>query len=262
LGIKVENLRAYYGDKEVIKGMDFEIKDKEIVSIIGPNGSGKSTLLKAISRCLKSITGNIYLDGENINQLDTELVARKLAILPQIKNAPEDITVEELVSYGRYPHLGFGKKLGKKDKEIVDWAIEKTGLESFRTRNIITLSGGERQRAWVGMTLAQKPKFLLLDEPTTFLDISFQLEVLELVKELNETLNISVVMVLHDLNQAARYSDRILVIDNGCLCISGTPDEVITDRLLKHVFNVDADIYEDHVNKCPYFIPRKIAFSL
>lgn len=262
MGIKVEKLKAYYGDKEVIKGMDFKIYDKEIVSIIGPNGSGKSTLLKAMSRCLKSFSGNVFLDGENIKKLNTELVARNLAILPQIKNAPEDITVEELVSYGRYPHLGFGKKLGKKDKELVDWAIRKTGLDSFRKRIISTLSGGERQRAWVGMALAQKPKFLLLDEPTTFLDISFQLEVLELVKELNETLNISVVMVLHDLNQAARYSDRIFVINDGCLCLSGTPDEVITDRLLKDVFNVDADIYEDHVNKCPYFIPRKMVLSL
>ncbi len=262
MGIKVEKFRAYYGDKEVIKGMDFEIYDKEIVSIIGPNGSGKSTLLKGMARCLKSFSGNVFLDGENIKKLNTELVARKLAILPQIKNAPEDITVEELVSYGRYPHLGFGKKLVKKDKEIVDWAIRKTGLDSFRKRIISTLSGGERQRAWVGMALAQKPKFLLLDEPTTFLDISFQLEVLELVKELNETLKISVVMVLHDLNQAARYSDRIFVINDGCLCLSGTPDEVITDRLLKDVFNVDADIYEDHVNKCPYFIPRKMVLSL
>lgn len=258
MGIKVEDLYVNYGNKEVIKGVNFQIEDGYVVTIIGPNGSGKSTILKAISRCLKPVKGKVYLDDENIYTINTKKVAQKLAILPQVKNVSSDVVVEELVSYGRYPHLGFGKKLKKEDLEIVDWAIEKTGLKDLRKRFVSTLSGGERQRAWIAMSLAQKPKILLLDEPTTFLDISYQLEVLELIKELNETLNLTVVMVLHDLNQAARYSDEIFVINDGKLSKSGCPKDIISTSLLRDVFRIKADIYEDSINNCPYFIPKKI----
>lgn len=262
MSIKVEKLHVGYGDKEILKGVNFEINDGEVVTIIGPNGSGKSTLLKAISRCLKPTKGFIYLDGQNINAMNTKKVAQSLAVLPQTKTVSGDVTVEELVSYGRYPHLGFGKKLQKEDREIVDWSIEKTGLQSLRKRFVATLSGGERQRAWIAMSLAQKPRTLLLDEPTTYLDISYQLEVLELVKELNKTLGLTVVMVLHDLNQAARYSDKIFVVKDGYISISGTPEEVISEGLLKNVFRIEADIYKDKVNDCPYFIPKKINCGL
>ncbi|WP_352420216.1 ABC transporter ATP-binding protein [Proteiniborus sp.] len=255
--MKIENISVNYGDKKAVKNVNFEINSGQIVTIIGPNGSGKSTLLKAMSRCLKPSEGNIYIDETNINLINTKVIAQKLAILPQVKNVSSDVSVEELVSYGRYPHLKFGKRLRKEDMEIVDWALEKTGLCSLRKRFVATLSGGERQRAWIAMSLAQKPKILLLDEPTTFLDISYQVEVLELVKELNETLGLTVVMVLHDLNQAARYSDTILVIKDGELCELGAPNEIIKKCLLKNVFRIDADIYEDKINNCPYFIPKK-----
>ncbi len=255
--MKIENISVNYGEKEAVKNLSFEIDSGQIVTIIGPNGSGKSTLLKAMSRCLKPSTGNIYIDETNINEINTKTIAQKLAILPQVKNVSSDVSVEELVSYGRYPHLKFGKRLRKEDKEIMDWALEKTGLDSLRKRFVATLSGGERQRAWIAMSLAQKPKILLLDEPTTFLDISYQVEVLELVKELNETLGLTVVMVLHDLNQAARYSDTILVIKDGELCKLGRPSEIIKECLLKDVFRIEADIYDDKVNNCPYFIPKK-----
>ena len=255
--LHVENLSINYGDKEVVKNVNFHINTGEIVTIIGPNGSGKSTLIKAISRYLKPTKGNIYLDKKNIKTTDTKDIAQKLAVLPQVKNVSSDISVEELVSYGRYPHLKFGKRLGNEDRDIVNWAIEKTGLVDLRKRFVTTLSGGERQRAWIAMSLAQKPKILLLDEPTTFLDISYQLEVLELIKELNETLGLTVVMVLHDLNQAARYSDKILVINHGELCECGTPEKIISKSLLKDTFNIDADIYDDKINNCPYFIPKK-----
>jgi len=258
MGIRVEDLYVNYGDKEVVKGVSFNIEDGQVVTIIGPNGSGKSTLLKSISRCLKPINGKVYLDGDNIYKVNTKVVAQKLAILPQVKNVSSDVTVEELVSYGRYPHLGFRKKLMKEDLNIVDWAIEKTGLESLRKRFVATLSGGERQRAWIAMSLAQKPKILLLDEPTTFLDISFQIEVLELVKELNKSLGLTVVMVLHDLNQAARYSDEIFVIDDGMLSSSGSPKEIMKNSLLEDVFRIEANIYDDSINNCPYFIPKKV----
>jgi len=255
--LKVDNLTVNYGDINIVKNISFHVKNGEIATIIGPNGSGKSTLIKAISRCLKPIDGNIYLDKTNINDMNTKVIAQKLAVLPQVKNVSSDISVEELVSYGRYPHLKFGKRLSKEDNDIIGWALEKTGLLDIRKRFVISLSGGERQRAWIGMTLAQKSKLLILDEPTTFLDISYQLEVLELIKELNETLGLTVVMVLHDLNQAARYSDKILVINNGELCDFGKPKNVISRCLLRDIFKVDADIYDDKINNCLYFIPRK-----
>jgi iron complex transport system ATP-binding protein len=258
MGIRVKELYVNYGEKEVVKDMNFEVEDGQIVTIIGPNGSGKSTILKAISRCLKPVKGEVYLDKENIYEINTKKIAQKLAILPQVKNVPSDITVEQLVSYGRYPHLSFGKKLMKKDWDIVDWAIEKTGLQELRRRFVATLSGGERQRAWIAMSLCQKPKILLLDEPTTFLDISYQLEVLQLVKELNESLDLTVVMVLHDLNQAARYSDKIFVIKDGVLSDEGSPKEIINEELLQNVFRIEANIYEDTINDCPYFIPKKV----
>ncbi len=257
MNLKIKNLSVNYGEKKVVKDVSFKINSGQIATIIGPNGSGKSTLLKAISRCLKPAGGKIYLNEINIKDINTKVIAQKLAILPQVKNVSSDISIEELVSYGRYPHLKFGKRLRKEDMEIIDWALEKTGLSPLRKRFVATLSGGERQRAWIAMSLAQKPKILLLDEPTTFLDISYQVEVLELVKELNKTLGLTVVMVLHDLNQAARYSDTILVIKDGRLCESGTPDKIIEKSLLKDVFKIDADIYEDKINNCPYFIPKK-----
>lgn len=257
MDISVKNLNVSYGNKEALKDVTFQINSGEIVTVIGPNGSGKSTLIKAISRCIKPSKGNIFLDSRSIGKINTKEIARNLAVLPQVKNVPPDISVEELVSYGRYPHLSFGRRLSGEDNEIIDWALEKTGLMELKKRLVFTLSGGERQRAWIAMSLAQKPKVLLLDEPTTFLDISYQLDVLELVRELNRTLGITVVMVLHDLNQASRYSDRIMVISRGKLCEFETPDKIINKSLLKSIFGIDAYIYEDEINKCPYFIPNK-----
>lgn len=256
--LKVEGLNVGYDDKKILKDISFNVNAGEIVTIIGPNGSGKSTLIKTISRYLKPKSGSIYLDRVNINQINSKEIARNLAVLPQVKGVSSDISIEELVSYGRYPHIKFGKRMSKEDKDIVTWALEKTGLLEMKDRYVVTLSGGERQRAWIAMSLAQKPKILLLDEPTTFLDICYQLETLELVKELNKTLGITVVMVLHDLNQAARYSDKMLVINNGELWEYGEPCKIVSGELLKNIFKIDADIYEDKINNCPYFIPRKI----
>ncbi|MBU5675506.1 ABC transporter ATP-binding protein [Alkaliphilus sp. MSJ-5] len=258
MGIEASNLKVKYGDKEVLKNIDFHVADGEVVTIIGPNGSGKSTLIKALSRCLKITEGTIHLDGENIYNMPTKKIARNMAILPQVKSISADITVENLVSYGRYPHLNFGQRLKAEDKNIINWAIEKTGLYNLRERHVATLSGGERQRAWISMALAQKPKILLLDEPTTYLDISYQLEVLELIKELNRSLQLTVVMVLHDLNQAARYSDNIFVLNEGQICQWGSPSNIIKSNLLKDVFRIESHVYEDEINKCPYFIPYKV----
>jgi len=258
MSIETLNLSFNYGDKIILNNININIKESEIVTIIGPNGSGKSTLIKTISSYLKAKTGSIKLDGENINKISGKTLAKKIAVLPQTKSVSADITVEGLVSYGRYPHLGFGKRLNNDDKEIINWAIEKTGLMELKDRYVATLSGGERQRAWIAMALAQKPKILILDEPTTYLDVSYQLEVLELVKELNETLGLTVIMVLHDLNQAARYSDNIYVLKDGEICDYGVPKHIMNSSLLEKVFRIHAHIYEDKINACPYFIPYKI----
>lgn len=258
MNIEIRNLEVKYGEKIALSDANMEIVKGEIVTIIGPNGSGKSTLIKSIARCLKPSNGEINVDGVNVNTICTKMLAKKMAILPQVKHISGDITVKSLVSYGRYPHLGFGKRLNNADWEIIDWAIEKTGLEGLKERNVMTLSGGERQRAWIAMALAQKPEILILDEPTTYLDISYQLEVLELIKNLNESLGITVIMVLHDLNQAARYSDKIYVLMDGKVCNYGKPKNIIKSKLLKDIFRIEAHVYEDEINCCPYFIPHKI----
>ena len=257
MDLKVEDLNVSYDEKRVLKDISFNVKSGEIVTIIGPNGSGKSTLIKTISRYLKPRSGDIYLNEVNINRIHTKEIAKNLAVLPQVKAVSTDILIEELVSYGRFPHLKFGKRMSKDDKEVIAWALHKTGLFQMRDRYVVTLSGGERQRAWIAMTLAQKPRMLLLDEPTTFLDICYQMETLEMIKELNKTLGITVIMVLHDINQAARYSDKMMVIHDGELKEYGEPCQIVSKELLKDIFKIDADIYEDKINNCPYFIPKK-----
>lgn len=258
LALETKNLSVKYGEKLALKDINIKIGQGEIVSIIGPNGSGKSTLIKAISRCLKTSDGEILFQNRDIYSVKAREIARELAVLPQIKRSPKDLSVENLVSFGRYPHLGLGKKLSPRDKEIVEWAVEKTGLSEYSQRLLYSLSGGERQRAWIAMALAQEPKILILDEPTTYLDISFQLEILELIKILNKDLKLTVIMVLHDLNQAARYSDKIYVLNKGQIHHYGSPETTIRKNLLRDIFNIDSHIYQDQVNDCPYFIPFKI----
>ncbi len=255
--METRNLYIKFDEKEVLKDIKFKVKDEEITTIIGPNGSGKTTLIKALSRCLPPDKGTIYLYGKDIKSIKTREVATKMAILPQIKYISSDITVETLVSHGRYPYLGLGQRLGKEDKKIVEWAMEKTGMMDLKEREVFTLSGGEKQRAWIAMTLCQKTKILILDEPTTFLDISYQLEILELIKELNKSLGLTVIMVLHDLNQAARYSDNIYVLDRGSIFEWGSPQQILRNDLIKNVFKINSHIYDDEINKCLYFIPEK-----
>lgn len=256
--LKTRNLKVSYGNKIILKNINLNIKKGEIVTIVGPNGSGKSTLIKALSRCLKPKEGNILLNGKNIKKISTKEIAKEIAILPQNKNIPSDITVGNLVSYGRYPHLKFGKRLGKKDKKIIDWAIKKTNLNNLKERFISDLSGGEKQRAWIAIALAQKPNILMLDEPTTYLDISYQIEILELIKQLNNLFGITIIMVLHDLNHATRYSDSIYVLKEGQIYKHGSPEDVLNKKLLKEIFKINAHIYKDKINNCPYFIANKV----
>lgn len=258
MAILGKNLNISYGEDLIIKDANINVRRGEIVTIIGPNGSGKSTLIKALSRCIKLKSGEVFLNGKNINDYPNREIAKEMAILPQVKNVTDEMTVGELVSYGRYPHLAFGKRITKEDKEKINWAISKTGLDEFKNRQVMTLSGGERQRAWIAMALAQESNILVLDEPTTYLDISYQMEVLELIKRLNESLGLTVIMVLHDLNQASRYSDNIYVLKDGCIFKKGKPREIINEVLLKEIFRIEAHIYEDKINDCLYYIAHKI----
>lgn len=239
-----------------LKEIDLHIKEGEIVSIIGPNGSGKSTYLRVISRLIKPQQGQVVIDGQMIQSMKSLDVAKKLAMLPQIQDHQLDLTVGELVEFGRYPHRGAHGRLSKEDEEIIDWSLNVTKLNAYKDRLLQSLSGGERQRAWIAMAIAQRAKILLLDEPTTFLDIAHQLEVMELVRELNEKFGMTIVMVLHDINQAARYSDRLVVLKNGGIQYDGIPQCVLCREMFQSIFEIDADIYKE--NGKTFFTPIRM----
>lgn len=240
--LTIEQLSVRYEQKEVVHNFSFDVKKGEVLSIIGPNGSGKSTILKAVARMLPYSAGTVTFDGENMRQLSSKEIAKKMCILSQRNQAPADITVRNLVSYGRYPHKKWFERLDDEDYKIVDWALEKTQLTKYKDQSIAALSGGESQRAWIAMALAQKPQILLLDEPTTYLDIAHQHEVLELVRELNHDTGMTVVMVLHDLNQASSYSDRIVVVKDGHRAQMGTPEDVMTEHMIQSIYKMEAEI--------------------
>lgn len=236
--------------------INLDIQKGEIISLVGPNGSGKSTLLKLVSRLIKPKEGEIILDGRMMSSMKSKDVAKKLAMLPQTQEQQSDLTVYELIEFGRYPHQRSHRTLSKEDKEIIQWAIEVTNLEGYKNRMLQTLSGGERQRAWVALAIAQRPKILLLDEPTTFLDIAHQLDVMELVEELNKKFGMTILMVLHDINQAARYSNRIVVMKNGGIYYDGLPQCVLCREMFQSVFHIDAEIHEQ--NGDTFFTPLKL----
>lgn len=234
-----------YGDRVIVNNLDVTIPDGQITSIIGPNGCGKSTLLKALSRLLNTKSGEICLDGKNIQTQPTKEVAKKITILPQSPDVADGLTAGELVSYGRFPHQkGFGR-LSEKDKEEIDWAMRVTGTIDFKHRAVNDLSGGQRQRVWIAMALAQKTDIIFLDEPTTYLDISHQLEILELVQELNAEHGTTIIMVLHDINQAIRFSDHLIAMKKGEIIKQGTTHEVLNNEILEEVFNIDAELSTD-----------------
>ncbi|MEH7403248.1 MULTISPECIES: ABC transporter ATP-binding protein [Bacillaceae] len=234
-----------YGDRLIVKDLNIKIPDKQITTIIGSNGCGKSTLLKAITRIISHLSGTIILDGENIASENTKLLAKKMAILPQTPESASGLTVGELVSYGRFPYQsGFGR-LTKKDIEVIDWALEVTGTKEYKYKSVESLSGGQRQRVWIAMALAQETEIIFLDEPTTYLDLAHQLEILELLQKLNQEQERTIVMVLHDLNQAARFADYIIALKDGEIVKAGSCEEVITHEVLKKVFSIDTVIGRD-----------------
>lgn len=238
--IKAQNICVSINDKEIVHNLSLEIPEGKVTAIIGPNGCGKSTTLKALSRILP-YKGSVTFKGNEMSALSQREFAKSLAILTQSPQAPSDLTVNDLVEMGRFPHRGFLGRGGKDDKEHVEWALAQTGVTAMRNRLLNTLSGGERQRAWIAMALAQRPEVLLLDEPTTYLDICHQLEIMQLIGRLNQELGLTVVMVVHDLNHAIMYADHVVVVKAGKLVTSGAPREIITADLLADVFKVKAD---------------------
>ena len=238
--IKAQNISVSINEKEIVHGISLDIPEGKVTAIIGPNGCGKSTTLKALSRILP-YKGSVTFKGQEMSTLSQREFAKCLAILTQSPQAPSDLTVNDLVEMGRFPHRGFLGRAGKDDKEHVEWALEQTGVNEMRYRLLNTLSGGERQRAWIAMALAQRPEVLLLDEPTTYLDICHQLEIMQLIGRLNQELGLTVVMVVHDLNHAIMYADHVVVVKAGQLVTSGAPREIITADLLADVFKVKAD---------------------
>lgn len=248
--ISANHLKIGYDDKIVVPDFDVVINKHDITTFIGPNGCGKSTILKALTRILKC-GGVIEIDGKSIHAMPTKEVAKKIAILSQQQTMPPDITVEELVGFGRMPYQKFLQRLSDEDKKIVDWAMEATSIAHMRKRSIFALSGGEKQRVWISVALAQKPEMLFLDEPTTYLDIQHQIEIMELVQKLNKETGIGIVMVLHDISQALEVSSQIVVIKDGQKYAHGTPQEVITPKMLRDVYGVESRIISVEGRCCP-----------
>lgn len=247
----MENLETSYQKFPVFQDLNLNIKEGKITTIIGPNGCGKSTLLKTMGRILKQKSGKVYLQGQDLNTIHTKQIAKHLALLPQSPIAPAELKVEELISYGRYPHRNNANNLLPKDKKIIEWAMDITKTTSFRNRDLENLSGGQRQKVWIAMALAQETEVLLLDEPTTSLDMAHQLDVLQIVEKLNKDQKRTIVMVLHDINHAARFSHEIVAMKEGKIIKVGTPSEVITRDVLKEVFHIDARIMIDSHNGAP-----------
>ncbi|HZG83056.1 MAG TPA: ABC transporter ATP-binding protein [Brevibacillus sp.] len=245
------DLRIGYGERLIVKDLSLNIPDQKITAIIGSNGCGKSTLLKAITRIIPHQSGAVILDGEPIAKENTKELAKKLAILPQTPESASGLTVGELVSYGRFPYQKGLGRLTKRDVEVIDWALEVTGTKAFMYRPVDALSGGQRQRVWIAMALAQDTEMIFLDEPTTYLDLAHQLEVLELLHRLNVEQRRTIVMVLHDLNQAARFADYMIALKDGQIVKAGDCEEVMQPDVLKKVFQIDAQIGRDPRTKKP-----------
>jgi iron complex transport system ATP-binding protein len=257
--LAAESVTVGYGGDPVVRDLTLEVPQGQVTTIIGPNGCGKSTLLRTLARLLKPSGGRVVLDGNAIGAMPTREIARRLALLPQSPVAPDGLLVHDLVGRGRHPHQRWFRQWSREDEEVVGAALAMTDTADLGDRPLDQLSGGQRQRAWIAMTLAQDTALMLLDEPTTFLDLAHQVEVLDLVTRLNRERGRTVVMVLHDLNLAARYSDVVVVMKEGVLLAQGLPDEVFTVDMLSAVFGLDADVLADPRTGLPIIVPRSSA---
>ena len=240
--MEIKNIEFSYGKNKVLDDISFKIPDGKATTIIGANGCGKSTLFNVVTKNLKPQKGSVILDGKDINTISLKAFAKQAAIVHQYNTAPNDITVETLVGYGRLAHRKFAHQNKEEDEKYIERALKAASLEDLRKCNISELSGGQRQRAWIAMALAQNTKILLLDEPTTYLDIKYQIDILRLVRSLNEEYGMTIVMVLHDINQAAYYSDCIAAMKHGKIIASGTPEEVITTEIISETYGINLSV--------------------
>ncbi|MFJ3934470.1 MULTISPECIES: ABC transporter ATP-binding protein [unclassified Streptomyces] len=253
--LTAEQVTLAYDQRVIAEDLSVEIPDHSFTVIVGPNACGKSTLLRALSRMLRPTRGRVLLDGQAIHTLPARKVARTLGLLPQSSVAPDGITVADLVARGRYPHQGLLRQWSAQDERIVQESMAATGVRELGERYVDELSGGQRQRVWIAMALAQQTPLLLLDEPTTFLDIQHQLEVLDLCADLHESQGRTLVAVLHDLNQAARYATHLIALRDGRVVAEGPPEDVVTAELVEHVFRVRSQIIEDPESGTPLVVP-------
>lgn len=254
-GLRAERLRLSYASLEVVRELDISIPPGRVTVIVGANACGKSTLLRALARLLKPREGSIYLDGADIQRLPTREVATRLGILPQSPIAPEGLTVADLVARGRYPHQRWFQQWSHEDEAAVAEAMEMTHLQPLAERPVDELSGGQRQRAWIAMALAQGTSTMLLDEPTTYLDMAHQVEVLDLLADLNASRGRTIVLVLHDLNHACRYAHHLVAMAGGGIVAEGDPSEVVTEDLVRAVFGLDTCLIPDPVTGTPLVVP-------
>ncbi|MEV0261575.1 ABC transporter ATP-binding protein [Streptomyces sp. NPDC050617] len=253
--LTARDLTLAYEDRTVVDGLDLDIPHGEVTVIVGPNACGKSTLLRALGRLLKPRRGAVLLDGAELSRIPTRKIAQAVGLLPQTPVAPDAITVADLVARGRQPHQHWWRQWSDEDERAVTDAMERTDVTALADRSVDELSGGQRQRVWIAMALAQETDLLLLDEPTTYLDISHQVEVLDLVRQLNRERGRTVVAVLHDLNQAARYADHLVAMKKGRIVARGRPSDVVTARLVREVFGLESVVVPDPVTGSPLVVP-------
>ncbi len=253
--LSAAHLTLGYQKKIVVDNLSLTLPEGKFTVIVGPNGCGKSTLLRALCRLLKPQSGCVLLDGKDIVEIPTKALARQIGLLPQQTIAPEGITVVDLVSRGRYPHQTLLRRWSETDQLVVTQAMTVTGVDAFADRRVDELSGGQRQRVWIAMVLAQQTPMLFLDEPTTWLDIAHQIELLDLFRQLNQQQGCTLVAVLHDLNQACRYADHLIVMKEGRMITEGSPAEIVDSKLIEEVFNLPCQIIDDPVSHTPLVIP-------
>lgn len=247
--LRTENVSVAFQNKVVLDNISLTFPEGKITAVLGPNGCGKSTLLKVMAGIQQNYHGNVFLDNKMLRKFSAKHIARHMAVLPQTVTVPSDLNVRQLVSYGRFPYRSIFKSGGKEDTKIIEWAMNETGMTEFADRQINSLSGGERQRAWIAMALCQQPEVLLLDEPTTYLDIAHQLEVMKIIAMLNKHRHMTVIMVLHDINHARIYADNAVVIKNHKAFAQGAPTKVLCLQNLAEVFNVKAQTYYNNSEK-------------